>query len=233
MNIQDGFLNKLRLEAYSDREMNKFVGSVETMYNPDSLLLNYRTDYVAFNSVNSDIKSNTFRQAQPGTLDVELLFDSRMPENRWCESIEAKVAKLKLFCNAINSETNEPHFLSVSWGKLPMGSSTTRDFLGRATNLSINYTLFERNGAPVRAVARITLVEDRSLLLQRAQEILQAPILKVLSVGDKATMSQLAHDSQATGEGEVDYLSLAQNNDLNSLRDLEAGQTLLIERTRS
>jgi hypothetical protein len=219
---RDNFLTKLKIEAYVDREMRESVGSITAMYNPDALQLNYQTDYTPTEFINSDVQSNYYQLAHPGKLDLELIFDARMPESS--TSIERQLAELKFFCCTVNAESNEPHFLAVSWGKLSMGAGTLRNFAGRAINFTVNYSSFDRDGTPLRATVRLALVEDSSLLLQKAQQSLQAPMTKMMAVTDGASLPMVAANSKGN------YLTLAKNNGLDSLRAIEPGQILVAHR---
>ncbi|MPY24384.1 hypothetical protein [Shewanella sp. YLB-07] len=225
---QDRLLTKLRIEGFSEREMkpSSSQGSVEAMYNPDALQLNYHMAYVPNTFMDTDVQSNYYQQAHPGNLDLELIFDARMPGN-W-RSIEQQITQLKLLCCTVNAESKEPHFLKVTWGKLPMGSGAIRDFAGRATNFTINYSFFDRDGTPLRASVRLALVEDASLSLQQAQQSLQAPTQSLMSVPDNTPLSMIASSAAVGVAGELDYLSLAASNDLSSLRAIDPGQYLVL-----
>lgn len=224
MNILERSLTRLTIQAYTDREMKKTAGTITAMYNPDSLQLNYQTEYTPDTFINSDTQSNSYRTAYPGKLDLELVFDARMPGNT--TPIEQQLTRLHSLCYAVDPVSSEPHFLQVSWGKMSMGGAGQRSFAGRATGFTLNYTLFDRDGAPLRATASLTLTADASLVLQNAQQTLQAPPVAVLTVPDMVPLPLLAVIGGALLKGGMDYLTLASSNDLDSLDAIEPGQTL-------
>lgn len=224
---QDRLLTKLKIEGFSDREMGLLSsqGRIEAMYNPDALQLNYQINYAPNAGMDATVKSNYYQQAQPGNLDLELIFDARMPENRI--PIERQIIRLKLLCCGVSAEKREPNFLKVTWGKLQMGSGAIRDFAGRATNFTINYSIFDRDGTPLRASVRLALIEDASLSLQ-SQESLHASTTSLISVPDNTPLSMMALGAGVGAARTLDYLSLAASNDLNSLRAFEPGQHLVL-----
>ncbi|WP_080420045.1 hypothetical protein [Burkholderia ubonensis] len=225
MNISERSLSKLTIRGYTDREMKDFAGSVVAMFNPDSLRLSYRTQYAPNNFINSDTQSNTYLSSSPGSLELEVILDARMPGNR--RPLEAQLAELHELCYAVEPASSEPHFLSVSWGKLPMGGAAGVDFVGRCTDFSINYTLFDRDGTPLRATVSLSLTADSSLALQNAKANQKSPPVAVFSVPDACSLALIAALVGTSLKGGIDYLTLADSNDLDSLHDIEPGETLV------
>ncbi|KWI32625.1 hypothetical protein WM04_13505 [Burkholderia ubonensis] len=225
MNISERSLSKLTIRGYSDREMSNFAGAVVAMFNPDSLRLSYRTQYTPNYFINSDAQSNAYLSSRPGALELELILDARMPGNR--RPLEAQLTELHELCYAVEPVSSEPHFLSVSWGKLPMGGAAGGDFAGRCTDFSISYTLFDRDGTPLRATVSLSLTADASLILQNAKANQKSPSVTMLSVPDESSLALIAALLGASLKGGIDYLTLADSNDLDSLHAIEPGQTLV------
>lgn len=226
MNILERTLSKLTLRGFSDREMRRHVGSVSAMYNPDSLRLNYKSNYSQDDFINSIAQSNTYQTSSPGSLHLDLVFDARMPGNK--RSIEEQITELHELCYPVNPSTGEPHFLAVSWGKLLIGGAAGREFNGRCIDFSVNYTLFERDGSPLRATVSLTLSADASLVLQSAIQNLKSPKVAVVSVPDGCYLPLVSTLSAHLIKGMVDCLVLADQNDLDSLHAIEPGQTLIV-----
>lgn len=224
MTILERSLSKLTIRGYTDREMKQPVGSVAAMYNPDSLRLNYRTQYTSNSFISSDTQSNTYQSSSPGALHLELIFDARMPGN--IRPLDMQLTELHELCYAVDPASREPHFLAVSWGKLSVGGAAGREFMGRTTDFSVSYTLLDRDGTPLRASISLSLSADTSLVLQNAKQSLQSPPVAVISVPDASSLSLIAAQSGALLKGGMDYLTLADSNDLDSLNAIEPGQTL-------
>ncbi|MNJ18640.1 hypothetical protein D3C77_129460 [compost metagenome] len=107
-----------------------------------------------------------------------------------------------------------------------MGGASGREFMGRATRFSVSYTLFERDGTPLRAGIALSLVADASLVLQNAKQNLKSPPIAVISVPDASTLPLIAAQAGTFLKGGMDYLTLADSNDLDSLNGIQPGQTL-------
>jgi len=154
---QNKMLTKLKIAAYRDRERTprKKVGELDVMYNPDTLTLSYHNEYRT-DDYCSDIKSNTFYRSHAGALNLTLIIDAKMPENR--NGVADQIKQLKTLCYRLDTGTLEPRFLSVSWGKLSMGIEKL--YTGRIKDFSVNYTAFDRDGSPLRAEINLTLIED-------------------------------------------------------------------------
>lgn len=229
MNMFEKSLSKLTIHGYSDREMRNSVGSISAMYNPDSIRLNYRTNYQDNDFINSDVQSSTYLTSRPGNLYLELLFDARMPGNKL--SVEDKLRELHELCYSISPQTRQPHFLSISWGRLFVGGASGRNFNGRCNDYSVNYTLFERDGTPLRASVILSVIADSSLVLQQAMNNLKAPPEAVITIPDMSTLPLIAAQATALVRGGTDYLALADRNDLDNLYANEPGQTLIVSST--
>lgn len=224
MNIMERGLEKLVIHAYADREMKKIVGSVTAMYNPDTLQQSYKTQYEPRRYINDDKQSNTYRLSSPGGVNLDLVFDARMPGNT--RPLGEQLTELNALCCSVNPASGEPNFLKVSWGRMPMGGADGRDFAGRATDMMVNYTLFDRDATPLRASVSLALTADSSLALQDAQQNLKSPPVAVLSVPDESSLPLVAKEGGAVLKGGIDPLSLADENDLDSLNSIEPGQVL-------
>lgn len=225
MSVLERSLAKLTIRAYHDREMKRRAGSVEAMYNPDTLSLNYRTKYDTNSFINDDRQSSSYVGSSPGGLNLELIFDARMPGNE--RPLQTQLEELQALCYGVDPASSEPHFLSVSWGRMSVGGAEGRDFTGRATDFSISYSLFDRNGTPLRASVSLAMIADSSLILQRARMELKSPPVALISVTDVSSLPSLSAQSQSILKGGIDYLTLADCNDLDSLNAIEPGQTLM------
>jgi len=223
-------LSKLKITGYLDREMKRSVGELQAMYNPSSLALDYQTDYRVDEFINSVTQSNQYRKARPGGLTLDLMFDGSLPGNS--VPVDDQLTALRELCCEVDPGSGQPYFLQVSWGKLRWNGLGY--FAGRMSSLAVRYTLFDRDGTPLRAQASLTLTADESLVLQDAKNSLKAPTQVVLPVPDMTTLPLLVN---AASIGAValnaalnftDYLVVAYANNLASLSDLAPGDPLLV-----
>jgi hypothetical protein len=218
-------LSKLSITAYKDREHLVPLGNMKVMYNPESLDLRYDIDYDADNYLNGNLRSNHYRQARPGQLELDLLFDASLPGQT--ASVESQLASLQGLCCQITPGTMETPYLRVEWGSMHWHGKEY--FAGRAASLQVRYNRFDRKATPLRATAHLSLVADDSLVLQQSelgQLALQRASISVPHMSFLPMLAGLAA-SVAGAFGAYDYLTLALTNDLDSLDAIAPGDILV------
>ncbi|WP_445497745.1 CIS tube protein [Photorhabdus sp. SF281] len=225
MSLIERSLSKLTLTAFKDREGKILVGSLQVMYNPDAIQLDYQASYKKGEGITNTHQSNHYVSSQPAGLSLDLLFDASMPGNT--TPIETQLAILKTLC-AIDAGTKVPHFLKIKWGKMRWENKGY--FACRADGLSIHYTLFDRDATPLRATATLSLVADESFVIQTTEQQLRSPPVTAVNVADMLSLPLIALGAGASLVGGIDYLSLAWQNDLDNLDDFTPGQTLQARR---
>ncbi|PHM29681.1 hypothetical protein [Xenorhabdus budapestensis] len=221
MSLIERGLAKLTINAYKDREGKIRAGTIQAIYNPDSLQLDYQTDYQQSQAINSEKQSSIYVQAKPAGLSLELIFDATMPGNK--TPVEAQLMQLKQLCS-VDATSNETRFLQIKWGK--MRWENRGYFAGRVKGLSVNYTLFDRDATPLRARVILALVADESLVLQETEQNLKSPAKIALRVQDGVSLSLMAASTASTLSGGVDYLTLAWQNGLDNLNGFAPGEIL-------
>ncbi|MGV3344496.1 hypothetical protein ACGVWS_01680 [Enterobacteriaceae bacterium LUAb1] len=225
MSLLERSLARLTISAWKDREGKIPAGSMTAMYNPETIQLDYQTRYRTDEAINKVSQSNRFVMAEPVGLNLTLLFDSQMPGNT--TPIENQLQKLKALC-AVNAVSESPCFLRITWGKMRWENKGW--FAGRATSLSVSYTLFDRDATPLRAVVQLGLVADESFVIQQTEQKQNSPLSTVVNVSDLTSLSQLAITAGTTLVDSVDYLSVAWDNDLDNFDDFQAGSYLLVNK---
>lgn len=221
MSLLERGLSKLAISAWKDREGMIPVGQMSVMYNPDTIQLEYKTQYRTEDTINKASQSNNYVLSEPAGLNLNLLFDSQMPGN--IIPLETQLAMLKSLC-AVNGGSESPCFLRITWGKMRWENKGW--FAGRASGLSVNYTLFDRDATPLRATVNLSLVADESFVIQENERTSMALPTALIDVPDLASLAQLAIVAGTTVAGSIDYLSLAWDNDLDNLDDIQPGNVL-------
>ncbi|CNH72863.1 CIS tube protein [Yersinia pekkanenii] len=221
MSLIERGLAKLTIDAYQDREGKKWAGTLQAMYNPTTLELNYLTDYLQSQAINNEKQSSTYIQAKPAGLSLELIFDATMPGNK--TPIETQLTQLKQLC-CVDATSKETQFLHIKWGK--MRWENRGYFAGRTKTLSVSYTLFDRDATPLRAKVLLTLVADESLILQETEQNLKSPAKIAVRVQDGTSLALIAASVPSTLAGGADYLMLAQQNGLDNLNGFIPGDIL-------
>ncbi|PMY29140.1 MULTISPECIES: hypothetical protein [Pseudomonas] len=220
MGLLDVGLAKLTITAFSDREMKSKVGEIKAMYNPASIQLSYHTDFTEDSFINRDADISKYQKARPGGLNLELLFDARLPGNN--VSLDSQLANLRALCCDVDSKNNAPRFLQVRWGKMSWNGNGY--FAGRMANLVLGYTLFDRDATPLRAKATLSLRADKSLEAQSLSFDSSKADMSIVTVPDVSPLALIAAASA------VDYLALAVTNGLDNLDDTQPGGTLVVNR---
>jgi len=221
MSLLGNELAKLTITAYKDREGKIPAGEISTLFNPDSLQLEYQSHYVASESINKTVQNNRYVSTQPAGLNLTLLFDAWMPGNT--ASVDQQLGILKALC-ATDATTEAPYFLKITWGNMRWENKGY--FAGRATSLTVNYSLFDRDATPLRATAQLSLVADESFVIQEAERQLEAPANTLVNVGDVTTAALVAATIAAMTAQTISYLDLAFENELDHLDDLNPGDVL-------
>lgn len=217
MSLLERGLSKLTLNAWKDREGKIPAGSMSAMYNPENIQLDYQTQFDTENTINTASKSNRYVISEPVGLNLTLLFDSQMPGNT--TPIETQLAMLKSLC-AVDTATGSPYFLRITWGKMRWENKGW--FAGRARQLSVIYTLFDRDATPLRATVNLSLVADESFVIQQSLKAQSAPDRVLVSIPDLTSLPLLALSASEVLTGNVDPLSLAWNNNLDNLDNFQS-----------
>ncbi|MFW7226973.1 MULTISPECIES: hypothetical protein [unclassified Serratia (in: enterobacteria)] len=214
-------LSKLTINAWKDREGKIPAGSMSAMYNPENIQLDYQTRFSTEDTINQVPQSNRYIISEPVGLNLTLLFDSMMPGNT--TPIETQLMMLKSLC-AVDSATGTPYFLRITWGKMRWENKGW--FAGRARDLSVTYTLFDRDATPLRATVSLSLVADESFVIQQSIKAQNTPDCALVSVPDMASLPLLSLSASETLSSSVDYLSLARENDMDNLDNFQSGDLL-------
>lgn len=220
MGLLERGLAKLTLEAYQGDNQVKKIGSLTVMYNPESINLDYGATYQTAAGVNQHHDVSWFRQVAPPTLSLALILDARGPQGG--QPVDQQLSTLRALCFTVD-ENGEAPYLRVSWGSMSWHGHGF--FSGRLTQLSIAYTLFDRNAKPLRATATLTLKGQTSDEMAKLSAM-RAPGKQMLRMPDKTSLPQLLAQSTMV-VGSVGYLATAYANDADNLSGWTPGQMLI------
>lgn len=155
--------SKMRISAFKTKDCALLdeVGGMDVPYNPASIVLAYKSQYELSDTVGAADQTMQFREADPGTLTLQLIFDSTLMGNE--KRVDEAVAELGLLIHkpimqfaALGSGRAEPPYLKVDWGCFKW--QKYQYFVGRASDFSASYSLFDANGIPQRAHVRLHIV---------------------------------------------------------------------------
>lgn len=245
-------LQKLLIEAFDNEERTKLAGQFEAMFNPESFSQNYKNINSHLQGLITSGRTNKYILSSPTTLDFTLVLDDtgissygvtkaaaagvavlgiplssgvRPLDNAVAgagKDLNARLTELLNLIQKYNGDLHQSHYLKVTWG------SRIDGFECFLESVDITYTLFARNGDPLRAEVRLSLVEDKSAKKRKAEEGTSSPDLtRFLTVKSSDTLPQLAKNIYGDP---TYYLHLARVNGYDNFRKLRQGSTIQIPR---
>src|SRR5882762_1496867 len=152
----------------SDKLEKVIIGSlddegigVEAQYNPKELSIDISVPWTAHKVINAHKPDLEFVGGEMRTISLELLFDGYETG----QSVQQSVGLLGTLATvrAIDStdpKMRRPHFVAVVWGDRP---DTIPVFRGVIESISTKYTMFLRDGRPVRATCAVKIKEARKV----------------------------------------------------------------------
>lgn len=156
-------------------------------------------------------QQHRFNRIRPRSFTFEFLIDGTGASGDKREVI----AEIALFKKTVEfkGEQHRPNFLLMVWGTHVV-TAVLRD-------LRIQYTMFRKNGTPLRAVLKATFLEHKDRILQVLEQGLLSPDLSsrhLVKEGDKLPlMSYEVYGSPRH------YMEVARANGLTNFRNLKSG----------
>ncbi|MEM7587013.1 MAG: hypothetical protein AAF560_26720 [Acidobacteriota bacterium] len=215
-------LEKLKILAFTNVERTEKAGGCcefEAMFNPASIRDSYSIVWGERQGQNSSSRQANYARTAPRKLELSLLLDGTGAhgfEGTPQKTVADRVRDFLDVTHRYNGDIHEPNYLVLEWGGL--------DFSCRLLNVDINYSLFDRDGKPLRAELAISLVGDEADTKRAGREQKSSPDLthvRTVRCGDTLPLltQQIYGSSSHT-------LGVARLNDLNHFRNLTPGQTL-------
>lgn len=243
-------LQKLLIEAFKNEERTILAGLFEAMFNPESLTQNYRNINSSLQGLITSGRANKYILSSPTTLNLTLILDDTgvtsygltkaaargisalglslssnvsSLDNAVADAgkdLNARLTELLDLVQKYDGDLHQSHFLKVTWG------SRINGFECFLESVDITYTLFARNGDPLRAEVHLSLIEDKSAKKRKAEEGTSSPDLtRFLVVKSSDTLPHLAKDIYGDA---AYYVQLAQVNGYDNFRKLREGSTIQI-----
>jgi hypothetical protein len=228
---------KLTVTAYRDRERRRRCDALEAQYNPETLSVKHEVRYQPRQGIALSGSAAHFSYSPPQSLSVKLIFDGTQADN-WggrrlgalvtgrlqglgVPTVGERIERLLDTCYQVRSDTHEPAYLRLTWGQGVLGAG----FDCRLESADIKYTLFDRDGSPLRAELDAVFVGDLDPHKDAAAKRLASPDLshrRRVASGD--TLPLLCLDIYGSAEH---YLRVAEVNGLDDFRVLEPGRELV------
>lgn len=216
--------------AFSDSEK---VGTFTVMFNPDNYSDKLEIEYNEPKSKGTSPGPADFKGIKPRELSLEFTIDgtnvtgpieiSQEQQAKVAEGdnskvdVTKKIAEFKSICTDFQGATHHVYPLQIVWGDL--------SFNCVLKTVDIKYTLFDREGKPLRAKMNCTFAQTLSDKEREALEKKSSPDLthiRTVLAGD--TLPLMAH--RIYGDSKY-YLEVARVNGLKDFRKLSPGQELV------
>lgn len=214
-------LEKLKISAYKDVSRSGFATKTfEAMYNPTSLSQSYSIDWHSGQGVNASASQLSYTRSRPSELVLDLILDGTGVNELslfGSKSVKDRVKRFLDVTYRYNGNIHEPNYLLVEWGSLK--------FACRLSSVDIKYTLFNRDGTPLRAELHVALISDKGIKKRAKEEGKTSPDLthaRTVRHGD--TLPLLTAEIYGSADH---YLDVAAYNSLDDFRNLTPGQQLL------
>lgn len=213
-------LEKLKILAFADAERMRPIGAFAAMFNPASFTQSYGITYTGAQGDNTSSKEMGYVKSPPAKLDLQLVLDGTgvsQPGMVVPPSVTRQVKAFLATAYDYRGDTHEPPYLRAQWGAL--------SFDCRLSKVDVAYTLFDRDGTPLRAELTVSLVADQDKRKRALQDQKSSPDLThtwLVRSGDNLPL--LCRRIYGSARP---YLEVARVNGLNHFRRLEPGSELV------
>ncbi|MEM7036708.1 MAG: LysM peptidoglycan-binding domain-containing protein [Bacteroidota bacterium] len=222
-------LEKMKIRVFETAKRNSFFPkTIEVMFNPSSYSLTYKNDFSKLQGINTTGRNSNFTKAPPDSLDITLIIDGtgvrKLGATRLIDEIFGGgddvydlVQEFLKETTEVNGNIHEPNFLRLEWGSL--------NFDCRMEKVTVNYTLFNKQGNPLRAELKCTFFDDQAADKRKKKNNFTSPDLthrRIVKAGDNL----LLMTADIYGSAHY-YLQVAAVNQLDNFRNLQPGQELV------
>ena len=216
-------LEKFTIEGFDTADREGLAPKFEAQFNPTHIRWNYGISWSRGRTPNSSAQEQSYEFSHAPELNVTLTVDGTDVDSIGIyaftsSSVEDRVKQFKKVAYDYRGEEHEPPYLTVSWG-----SQETFDC--RLYSFAVNYTLFDRDGTPLRAEITARFIGDiQAAKLARLQQKSSPDLTHARVVRHGDTLPLLTKDVYGSSERVLD---VARYNDLDDFRKLVPGRELL------
>jgi hypothetical protein len=223
---QPGKHGKMLILGFSDSKKAESGGvaeaddSFEALINPETYTLNYKLKFSnSGQGHGTSGKQLKYEYTEPAEMSFEFLFDNTgIIDNEPRESVADDIKRFREVLIDYKGDSHEPRHFKLVWGENSI-------FKGRVTAVDITHKLFNSNGTPIRALAKVTFKSSIEEEKRAAKEDKKSPDLthiRKVKLGD--TLPQLCF--VIYGDPRF-YVQVAVANRLTNFRELTPGANLL------
>ena len=216
-------LQRLKVHGYGNRRrIGLPQGTFEAEYNPSSLSMSHQNKFSGVQGLNSSSRQSTYIYSPPQELSLTFVLDGTGAGRRTVPraTVTQRVEAFLDLCFHMDGELHQPKFLKIQWG-----DSILQDFDCLLQSVEVKYTLFDRDGSPLRAELAAVFTADMDDRKRQRGERKSSPDLshkRIVRAGD--TLPALCREIYGSPQH---YLRVAAFNNLDHFRHLEPGTVLL------
>lgn len=220
-------LQKLKITSYTQEARKSGGTPFEVMFNPDSISMRYANTFSKPQGINTSGRTAKFAFGR-NDLKLDIVLDGTGVTDfgistllgKGTKSVADQIDEFMRLCYNMEGESHEPRFLKIQWGE-----GILKDYDCRLQSVDIEYTLFEKSGAPLHAVLKANFIDDGDPAKRVLKERKSSPDLshsRVVKSGD--TLPLLAKEIYGSSHY---YLRVAQVNNIDDFRNLTPGQRII------
>ena len=188
------------------------------MFNPENLSIRESIDWTANTPVGSPGADLHYKSTRPRTFTLDLTIDGTGVNTNGVKiPVTAQVALFRAATTGVRGTLHKPAFLLVQYGLFICTCALN--------NSTVNYTMFDMFGLPIRAKINASFTERTIATLSDVLGMLSSPDLthyKTVQEGDLLPlMTYMVYNKQEY------YLQVAKVNRLKNFRKLKAGTNLV------
>lgn len=207
-------LKQLIIKAYKDNSFGSQVGSYTAMINPESYTQSFNVSYNEEQAPGTPEATLKYDKSTPTTIKFDLVFDATGVVNTSVSDVGSEIQKFRKVVYDYNGSIHSPNFLKLTWGNALVYECIL-------TSMTVNYTLFNSDGVPLRAKVTVNFkeyvtptkpTEDSSPDMTHVKTVVSGDLLPSMTFsvyGDEAHL-----------------LKVAEHNKLDSIISLQSGSRL-------
>jgi nucleoid-associated protein YgaU len=218
--------SNLKIIAYKDPKGGK-ENETDTFvvdFNPNSFVVNSKVEYKKTEAKGKDGGDPQFDKIPALEFSIEFTIDGTgfavkaASDGGPKDYLKQQIKKLRDVTFNINGDIHRPNYLAVLWGTFMIECVLT--------SLTITYTLFDRDGVPLRAKINCGFLERIGPGKGGRKSRLESPDLtKYVAVKAGDTLPLLVRDKYYDP---IYYLQVAKVNKLKNFRNIPPGKNLIL-----
>jgi LysM repeat protein len=227
-------LQRLTIHGYETEDLTgtgfaTFVAPI----NPASISLSHAISFKTNDAANTNNPQVLYYSGAPPKLNFELIIDgtgmvSDMRSAAITKEIDPvnvlkKIEEFKKACYYYVGEEHQPPYVKILWGETLL-KYKKNDFAGRLENFSLNYTLFNKDGSPLRAKISASFMGSFKPEVDAKSKDAKSPDLTHL-ITVKAGDALPSMCKNIYGDAQL-YHQVAKINKISNFRKLEPGQVI-------